>query len=433
LSARTFSISFMTFAGLKKCVPTTLPGREVTAAIAFTSREDVLVARIHVLHHRLDDDIGVRHGVDRLHRLDAREPACGFIIADAAFAHGGIVNASYSLEAFRQGFSGRVLYHGRDSGVCETHGDPGAHGAAADDGRPLNFLDRGLPGNTGDLHGLALGEKNMPLGLRLLRFTAFEEQLAFPRDGVVKRHAKRVAHALDTVPRSNQAAGAAKVLFSHRRQHSVGVRAGVFRHGAGGGPLGRLGTARAFFGKHHRCLDQIVFRNAVQQPDLQRARCRHRLAAQNHLQRRPEPHQSRQTLGAAGAGHEAELGLRKAEARVRAGDPIVAAERQLAAAAQGNTVDRRDDRFAGDLDGFDKRRNRRFPVAIGFVELVDIRAAAKAAPASGQHHRRHIVPRAERRHLLVQHLSQRRGQRVDRRIVEKQHGNAVLDHGVHHR
>ena len=43
---RTFSSSFMTFAGLKKCVPTTCCGREVLAAIASMSSVEVLVARI---------------------------------------------------------------------------------------------------------------------------------------------------------------------------------------------------------------------------------------------------------------------------------------------------------------------------------------------------------------------------------------------------
>ena len=43
---RTFSISFMTCAGLKKCVPMTCPGRDVAAAIASTSSVEVLVARI---------------------------------------------------------------------------------------------------------------------------------------------------------------------------------------------------------------------------------------------------------------------------------------------------------------------------------------------------------------------------------------------------
>ena len=77
LAARTTSSSFITLAGLKKCRPSTSCGREVTAAISFTSSVEVLVARMapglhdlvellehllldrHVLEHRLDDDVDV--------------------------------------------------------------------------------------------------------------------------------------------------------------------------------------------------------------------------------------------------------------------------------------------------------------------------------------------------------------------------------------
>ena len=43
---RTTSSSFITFAGLKKCMPTTSPGRLVKAAILSTSSVEVLEARM---------------------------------------------------------------------------------------------------------------------------------------------------------------------------------------------------------------------------------------------------------------------------------------------------------------------------------------------------------------------------------------------------
>ncbi len=46
LSPRTISSSFITLAGEKKCMPITLSGREVTAAISLTSSADVFDARI---------------------------------------------------------------------------------------------------------------------------------------------------------------------------------------------------------------------------------------------------------------------------------------------------------------------------------------------------------------------------------------------------
>ena len=42
----TISTSFITGAGLKKCTPTTLPGRRVATAISVTDSDEVLVARM---------------------------------------------------------------------------------------------------------------------------------------------------------------------------------------------------------------------------------------------------------------------------------------------------------------------------------------------------------------------------------------------------
>ena len=94
-SPRTISSSRITFAGLKKCRPTTAAGREV----ADGDRVDVERGRVggedasglrdaielakhlllqrHVLEHGLDDEIGVADAasnVDAADRMDAREP-----------------------------------------------------------------------------------------------------------------------------------------------------------------------------------------------------------------------------------------------------------------------------------------------------------------------------------------------------------------------
>ncbi len=45
-TVRTTSTSFITGAGLKKCSPTTLPGRPVATAISVTDNDDVFVAKI---------------------------------------------------------------------------------------------------------------------------------------------------------------------------------------------------------------------------------------------------------------------------------------------------------------------------------------------------------------------------------------------------
>ena len=45
-TVRTSSTSFCTGAGLKKCIPTTRPGRRVAAQISVTESDEVFVARI---------------------------------------------------------------------------------------------------------------------------------------------------------------------------------------------------------------------------------------------------------------------------------------------------------------------------------------------------------------------------------------------------
>ncbi len=47
-TVRTSSTSFCTGAGLKKCIPTTLPGRPVRTEISVTDSDEVLDARIDV-------------------------------------------------------------------------------------------------------------------------------------------------------------------------------------------------------------------------------------------------------------------------------------------------------------------------------------------------------------------------------------------------
>ena len=85
---RTISSRRITFAGLKKCVPITEPGREVAEAISSMLSVDVLLARIasgrhdaiqlaedfflerHALEHGLDDHIDLAEIVVADRRLD---------------------------------------------------------------------------------------------------------------------------------------------------------------------------------------------------------------------------------------------------------------------------------------------------------------------------------------------------------------------------
>ena len=82
--------------------------------------------------------------------------------------------------------------------------------------------------------------------------------------------------------------------------------------------------------------------DAVDQAELEGLLGADRVADQVHLQRLVGAHQARQALGAAEAGDDAELDLGLAEDGRARGDPHVAGHRQLAAAAEGEAVDRGD-------------------------------------------------------------------------------------------
>ncbi len=74
------------------------------------------------------------------------------------------------------------------------------------------------------------------------------------------------------------------------------------------------------------------------------------LAGEDQLKSAAPAHQSRQALGAAAAGKKAQLDLRLAKVSVLGGDADRAGHRGLAAAAEGEAVDRGDHRLSKGLD-----------------------------------------------------------------------------------
>ena len=86
--------------------------------------------------------------------------------------------------------------------------------------------------------------------------------------------------------------------------------------------------------------------HAVDQAELVGLLGADRVADEVHLQRLVLAHQPRQPLGAAEAGDDPELDLGLAEHGRLGGDAHVAGHRQLAAAAEGDAVDRGDGRDA---------------------------------------------------------------------------------------
>src|SRR5262249_3974564 len=137
-----------------------------------------------------------------------------------------------------------------------------------------------------------------------------------------------------------------------------------------------------------------------------------------HLLRPPDADEARETLGRPEPRNDAVLQLRHAEVGDLGGDPQVAHQRQLEAAADGDPVDRGDQRLRVGLDArvdalelLEERHpllasQARHP---GAEELLQIAPGAeRVADPTGEADRRDggiVRPGLERRHDLVQHLT----------------------------
>src|SRR5439155_95958 len=78
-----------------------------------------------------------------------------------------------------------------DGRVGEVHRDPAAHRAGAQHGRPPDLLRRRVGRDVGDLRGLALGEEEVALRLRLRRVQQLEEELPLTGESRVERQGGR--------------------------------------------------------------------------------------------------------------------------------------------------------------------------------------------------------------------------------------------------
>ena len=170
-TVRTTSTSFMTGAGLKKCIPMTLFGRPVTTESSVTERLEVLVARIvsggqilsscgedlglelHALGHGLDDQFGVREVLQRRAEADALEDrvAVGRVeLAAADRAVGGVLDVP---AAAVQRVVGDLDGGDRQARSREDLHDAGTHGAQPHDADLVQFSGHGAISSAPTLPG----------------------------------------------------------------------------------------------------------------------------------------------------------------------------------------------------------------------------------------------------------------------------------------
>ena len=347
--------------------------------------------------------------------------------AEPAARDGGAVIGGDPVEPLAQQIVAGLDQGDRDPGIGKAHGDAAAHRAGADHRRPRDRTRLCLGRDARHLRRLALGEKDVPLGLRLIAGDQLLEQLALPPQPFVERQDDGVAHRLDAGGRRLAAAqppGQVRRSIGKALGHQliVPVADQPQRPAFGDRPAGKGGCR----------LDQVARGNFVDDAVGQRLCRPDRLAADDHPQRLFRADQPRQALGPAGAGQQAELDFGQADPRPRRGDPEMAGERQLEAAAQSRAVQRRDHRLCRRFDLADHLAEARGPRRL--AEFVDVGAGEKGAPGAGDHHRLDGRVAAGLAQRLRKPGADLVLQRVDRRIVGDDNRNpavaAKIDAGV---
>ena len=155
-SARTISSRRMMFAGEKKWSPTTSCGRFVSAAIASTSKVEVLVAMMapdfgnfielaehlllkrHVFEHGLDDEVGLAEVGHLKRRRQLGEPIGRLRRRNAAALGVGRKRVLDARHALVERLLRRLDDGDGKAGIEERQRDAGAHGAGAQDADGLN-------------------------------------------------------------------------------------------------------------------------------------------------------------------------------------------------------------------------------------------------------------------------------------------------------
>ena len=366
---RTTSTSFMTFAGLKKCMPATSCGRRVACGDPVdvergrVGREDraglrhavergehLLLDR-HVLEHRFDDEVGGRRRRRRRASAAKRGSAGPPRRARACLSRPRLRGS--------RGRQPRPCRAPAGSSRAARRGCPAARNASA---MPVPIVPAPMIATRSTARG-RVSRASRRCARRRVRRRRRDAAPATSGDCMSRVKSSRSMAS----PSSNGFVTAAATRIDATKRRRVVVRAGderlarcaraALRHSAsatvevaqraGAAGLRRSRGART----RSRPSSGVAVDDGIEQRRAWRARAaRERRSRHDHVERGLHADEARQALRAAGARQEAELHLRQRDGRGRRGDAEVAAERELEAAAHRRAADRRDDRLRAALD-----------------------------------------------------------------------------------
>ncbi|MNP04794.1 hypothetical protein D3C76_967210 [compost metagenome] len=242
--------------------------------------------------------------------MDQRQALIHLRCGELAALHAGFVVFANQLKTTCQGIGLELQKGYRHARIGKVHRDPATHGAGADHCDPVDRPDRRARVQPRQLADFTLGEKHVAQRLGFAGRLGLLEQFALPGQafgqgqaaGRLDRRHDALWRALALPTTLVRCAVVGKIV--HRQGCSrIRVRPARTRRRLPGNQV---------IGKAARGIEQAVsvWCHALDQAKRQSPGRRDRLARNDHLQRGLGADQTRQPLGATGAGQQAELDFR---------------------------------------------------------------------------------------------------------------------------
>ena len=313
--------------------------------------------QVHVLEHRLHDDVDVTEAVIAHRRSNERECAFHRLRRHSALRHRRRVVLADDRHATVERGLIHVLEQNRNAGIRVRHGDAAAHGAGANDSSTRDRTRGRVFWHARNPAGLALREEHVPHRFRLDRQDAVGEQLDFASRAAVEVHGEA---GLDGVHRGEGCPRTPGRLVERRAyclagRDACGAIADLVLQIPGAAALLRRGT-RAREGDG--ALQQIAVDHGVDDARLRSPGGSDRLALGAHLERCRRPAQARQPLCAARARDDPEVHLGLSHVRAGDGHAVVTGHGELEAASERVTVNGGNERLVGVFQPVQQRVHR---------------------------------------------------------------------------